>query len=162
MLARIERQLAIHMGPFASLLVRRAATRANDLPALGAQLAAVLADTARLEFGQAFARLTAGSPDMSMVASSSPGSGVAVAAAKVSAGSPASAAGTSPGSAIEQASIDAVAIKLAVYVGPIAKMIASREARHAASFDEFVQRVEACIGDAAQRRRFRYDLDSSG
>ncbi|MGF6959555.1 serine/threonine-protein kinase [Paraburkholderia youngii] len=163
-LARIERQLAIHMGPLASLLVRRAATQANDLPALGAQLAAVLPDTARLEFEQAFARLTAGSPDMSMVASSSPGSGVAVAAAaaKVSAGSPASAAGTSPGSAIDQASIDAVAVKLAVYVGPIAKMIASREARHAASFDEFVQRVEACISDAAQRRRFRHDLDSSG
>ncbi|MGF6447605.1 hypothetical protein [Paraburkholderia youngii] len=63
---------------------------------------------------------------------------------------------------IEQASIDAVAVKLAVYVGPNAKMIASREARHAASFDEFVQRVEACISGAAQRRRFRHDLDSSG
>ncbi|MGF6447604.1 hypothetical protein [Paraburkholderia youngii] len=49
MLARIERQLAIHMGPLASLLVRRAATQANDLPALGAQLAAVLPDTARLD-----------------------------------------------------------------------------------------------------------------
>ncbi|WP_049870246.1 protein kinase domain-containing protein [Paraburkholderia atlantica] len=164
MLARIERQLATHMGPLASLLVRRAATQASDLPALGAQLAAVLPDTARLEFEQAFARLTAGSPDTSMVASSSPGSGVAAAAAaaKVSAVSPASAAARAPDSAIDQASIDAVAVKLAVFVGPIAKMIASREARHAANLDEFVQRVEACITDAAQRRQFRHDLDSSG
>jgi serine/threonine-protein kinase len=162
MLARIERQLATHMGPLAGLLVRRAATQANDLPALGAQLAAVLPDKARLEFEQAFARLTAGLPDMSMVTSSSPGPRVATTAAKASAISPASAAGTPPDSAIDQASIDAVAVKLAVYLGPIAKMIASREARHAANFDEFLQRVEACITDAAQRRRFRHDLDSSG
>ncbi|MBB5447195.1 MULTISPECIES: serine/threonine-protein kinase [unclassified Paraburkholderia] len=161
MLARIERQLATQMGPLASLLVRRAATQANDLPTLGAQLAAALPDTARLEFEQAFARLTAGLPDMSMVTSSSPGSRVATSAAKVSAVSPASAAGTSADSAIDQASIDAVAVKLAVYLGPIAKMIASREARHAANFDEFVQRVEDCITDPAQRGRFRRDVESS-
>ncbi|MGF6414100.1 serine/threonine-protein kinase [Paraburkholderia sp. MM5482-R1] len=162
MLARIERQLATQMGPLASLLVRRAATQTNDLPTLGAQLAAALPDTARLEFEQAFARLTAGLPDMSMMTSSSPGSRVATAAAKVSAVSPASAAGTTPDSAIDQAGIDAVAVKLAVYLGPIAKMIASREARHAANFDEFVQRLEDCITDPAQRRRFRHDVDSSG
>ncbi|MBC8735415.1 serine/threonine protein kinase [Paraburkholderia sp. UCT31] len=161
MLARIERQLATQMGPLASLLVRRAATQTNDLPTLGAQLAAALPDMARLEFEQAFARLTAGLPDMSMMTSSSPGSRVATAAAKVSAVSSASAAGTSPDSAIDQASIDAVAVKLAVYLGPIAKMIASREARHAANFDEFVQRVEDCITDPAQRGRFRHDVDSS-
>ncbi|WP_168991495.1 serine/threonine-protein kinase [Paraburkholderia sp. UYCP14C] len=161
-LARIERQLAIHMGPLASLLVRRAATQANDLPALGAQLAAVLPDTARLEFERAFARLTAGLPEMSMITSAAPGARAATATAKVSAVSPATATGTPTASAIDQASIDAVAVKLAVYLGPIAKMIATREARHAANFDEFVQRIEACITDAEQRRRFRHDVDSSG
>ncbi|WP_233853428.1 serine/threonine-protein kinase [Paraburkholderia sp. HD33-4] len=165
-LARIERQLAIHMGPLASLLVRRAATQANDLPALGAQLAAVLPDTARLEFEQAFARLTAGLPEMSIITSSTQGAraatATATATAKVSAVSPATATGTPMTSAIDQASIDAVAVKLAVYLGPIAKMIATREARHAANFDEFVQRVEGCITDAEQRRQFRHDVDASG
>ena len=61
----------------------------------------------------------------------------------------------------EVVSIDAVAVKLTVYLGPIARMVASREARHAANFDEFVQRIEDCITDPAQRRQFRHDLDSS-
>ncbi|MGF6299568.1 serine/threonine-protein kinase [Paraburkholderia sp. WC7.3d] len=160
-LARIERQLATHMGPLASLLVRRAAMQANDLPALGAQLVAVLPDSARSQFEQDFARLTAGVPDGSILTSSSTGPRVATAAAKVSSVSPATAAGMPPAGAIDQASIDAVAVKLAVYLGPIAKMIASREARRAVNFDEFLQRVESCIADAAQRRRFRHDVDSS-
>jgi serine/threonine-protein kinase len=164
LLERIERLLAAHIGPLASLLVRRAAAQANDLPALGTQLAAGLPDAERSQFEQAFARLTAGLPDMSMATWSAPGPRVATAATQVSPVSPvspATTAGAPPAGAIDQASIDAVAVKLTVYLGPIAKMVASREARRAANFDEFVQRVEDCITDAAQRRRFRHDLDSS-
>lgn len=160
LLGRIERLLAAHIGPLASLLVRRAAPLADDLPTLGAQLAAALPDTERSEFERAFARLTAGSPGMSMATSSAPGPRVATAATNVSSVSPATAAGAPPASAIDQASIDAVAVKLTVYLGPIAKMVANREARRAANFDEFVQRVEDCITDAAQRSQFRRDLDS--
>jgi serine/threonine protein kinase len=161
MLARIERQLATHMGPLASLLVRRAAARTSDLASLGAQLAAVLPDTARNQFEQAFARLTTGLPDESMTSSLSPEPRAATAASKAAPVAPATVAGATAASAIDQASIDAVAGKLAVYLGPIAKMIAGREARRAANFDEFVQRVEDCIGDAEQRRQFRRDLDRS-
>jgi serine/threonine-protein kinase len=160
-LERIERHLAQHIGPLASLLVRRAAAQANDLPALGAQLAAGLPDTARHRFEQAFARLTAGLPDLPMTTSSSRSARVATAAPVVSPVPSAPAPGAPTASAIDQQSIDAVAVKLAVYLGPIAKMIASREATRAANFDEFVQRVEACITDTAQRRRFRHDVDSS-
>lgn len=147
LLERIERLLAAHIGPLASLLVRRACALANDLPALGAQLAAVLRDTERSQFEQAFARLTAGSQDPSMATWSAPGPHVPKSAP--------------PASAVDQVSIDAVAVKLTVYLGPIARMVASREARHAANFDEFVQRIEDCITDPAQRRQFRHDLDSS-
>jgi serine/threonine-protein kinase len=159
-LERIERQLAQQMGPLASLLVRRAAAQANDLPALGAQLAAVLPDAERSRFEQAFARLTGSATAVSMTTSSSSGRRVSTVAPNVVPAAPATAAGAPTASAIDQASIDAVAVKLAVYLGPIAKMIASREARRAANFDEFVQRVEDCIADAAQRRRFRHDLDA--
>ena len=162
MLARIERQLATHMGPLASLLVRRAAAQTHDLPALGAQLAAVLPDTARNQFEQAFARLTTGMLDKTTMTSLSPDPRAATAASKVAPVAPATVSGATAASAIEQASIDAVAGKLAVYLGPIAKMIAAREARRAANFDEFAQRVEDCIADATQRRQFRRDLDSSG
>ncbi|MEW9585371.1 serine/threonine-protein kinase [Paraburkholderia sp. DGU8] len=147
LLERIERLLAAHIGPLASLLVRRASALANDLPALGAQLAAVLPDAERSQFEQAFARLTAGLQDPSIATWSAPGPRVPKSAP--------------PASAVDQVSIDAVAVKLTVYLGPIARMVASREARHAANFDEFVQRVEDCITDPAQRRQFRHDLDSS-
>jgi serine/threonine-protein kinase len=161
LLERIERLLATHIGPLASLLVRRAAVQANDLPALGSQLAAVLPDTERSQFEQAFARLTTSLQDMSIATWSAPAPRVETPATNVSPVSPPTAASAPPASAIDQASIDSVAVTLTVYLGPIAKMVASREARRAANFDEFVQRVEDCITDAAQRRRFRRDLDSS-
>jgi serine/threonine-protein kinase len=98
---------------------------------------------------------------MSIATWSAPAPRVETPATNVSPVSPPTAASAPPASAIDQASIDSVAVTLTVYLGPIAKMVASREARRAANFDEFVQRVEDCITDAAQRRRFRRDLDSS-
>jgi eukaryotic-like serine/threonine-protein kinase len=158
LLERIERQLAEHIGPLASLLVRRAAAQAGDLQTLAGQLLPRLPnESARREFERTFALLESGTTGTSMPASST-SAGVVGA----SLGAPAS---TIPGSSaaglIDQTSIDAATLKLAAYLGPIAKVIAGREAKRAANLEEFHERLEASIADAAQRERFRRDLESS-
>ncbi|WP_179401398.1 serine/threonine-protein kinase [Burkholderia guangdongensis] len=161
LLERIERQLATHIGPLASLLVRRAAAQAVDLGTLTEQLLSSLTNqSTRSEFERILARLTSGTSGASMATSSSSSSlsfpaGESVATQRTARES---AAGMTTAGEIDQASIDATAMKLAVYLGPIAKVIARREARRAANLDEFYRLVEACIADATQRQRFRRDL----
>jgi tRNA A-37 threonylcarbamoyl transferase component Bud32 len=159
LLERIERLLASHIGPLASLLVRRAAARAVDLQALAEQLLPRLPnDSVRREFEQTLALLASSAPGSSMTTPSVLES-VTVPTQGVSQ-EPAATMTTS--GAIDQANVNAAALKLAVYLGPIAKVIARRAAERAASLDEFYRLVEDSIADAAQRQRFRRDLDSSG
>ena len=86
LLERIERQLAAHIGPLASLLVRRAAAQTNDLQTLAGQLLPRLpTESARREFERTFALLESGTTDASM-----PGSAASAGVVGASLGAPAS------------------------------------------------------------------------
>ncbi|BBU31265.1 hypothetical protein BTHE68_49990 [Burkholderia sp. THE68] len=134
-LATVEARLAAQIGPVARLLVRRAAARsadAPDLPALVALLAPhVPSERGRAQFVAAFAD--------------------------------GSSAGTAHGAALAPSSLDAeevraAALKLAVYLGPIATLIAKREAARAASLRALHERLAAAISDPHDRARFQRDV----
>ncbi|SAL80465.1 serine/threonine protein kinase [Caballeronia arvi] len=134
MLAPVETQLAAQIGPVARLLVRRAAARiadAPDLPALVALLAPhVPSDKGRAQFIAAFA-------DGSKAGTSQ---------------------GSSPSSSLDVDEVRAAALRLAVYLGPIAQIIAKREASRAASLRALHERLAAAISSEADRACFERDV----
>jgi serine/threonine-protein kinase len=142
-LASIEAQLAAQIGPVARLLVRRAAARiagAPDVPALSALLAPhVPSDKGRAQFVAAFAE------------GSGAGTGHGAASASASAGSSAS-------SSLDAEEVRAAALKLAVYLGPIATIIAKREAARAANLRALNERLAAAISNEHDRARFERDV----
>jgi serine/threonine-protein kinase len=134
-LATVEARLAAQIGPVARLLVRRAAARSADTPDLPA-LVALLAPHVPSERGRA-----------QFVAAFADGSS----------------AGTAHGAALAPSSLDAeevraAALKLAVYLGPIATLIAKREAARAASLRALHERLAAAISDPHDRARFQRDV----
>ena len=164
LLKRIELQLAAHIGPLARLLVTRAAAQTSDLRELTEQLLPLLPnETARREFETTMTTLVHGSPDARFSTALAPAGEEGAASSASAAASLRSATGAAasqaPG-ALDQSIIDAAARKLAVYLGPIATVIAAREAKRAASTEEFYRMLEASIADADQRQRLRRDLGS--
>ncbi|SAL03704.1 serine/threonine protein kinase [Caballeronia calidae] len=134
LLAPVEAQLAAQIGPVARLLVRRAAARiadAPDLPALVALLAPhIPSDKGRAQFVAAFA-------DASKAGTSR---------------------GPSPSSSLGAEDVQAAALRLAVYLGPIATIVAKREASRAASLRALHERLAAAISNEADRARFERDI----
>ncbi|WP_321801397.1 serine/threonine-protein kinase [Caballeronia sp. J97] len=134
MLAPVETRLAAQIGPVARLLVRRAAARIADAPDLSALIALLAphipSDKGRAEFIAAFAD----------------GSG----------------AGTSRGptlcSSLDAQEVQAAALRLAAYLGPIANIVAKREASRAASLRVLHERLAAAISNEADRARFERDV----
>jgi hypothetical protein len=164
LLKRIELQLAAHIGPLASLLVTRAAAQTSDLRELTEQLLPLLPnETARREFATTLTTLVHGSPDArfsTALAQAGAGGVASSASAAASLRSATGAAAPQAPDALDQSTIDAAARKLAVYLGPIATVIAAREAKRAASTEEFYRMLEASIADADQRQRLRRNLGS--
>jgi serine/threonine protein kinase len=167
LIERIELQLARHIGPLASLLVRRAAAQAGDLRELAEQLLPRLQnESARREFERTFALLASDSPELSIaavpvpadVAGASIGAPSGASNKAATSATPARRSAAQTSEQVDQPTIDAAARQLAVYLGPIAKVIASREAKRAADAGEFYRLLEACITDADQRERFQRDL----
>ncbi|MGF6602776.1 hypothetical protein P3T23_007528 [Paraburkholderia sp. GAS448] len=165
LLKRIELLLAADIGPLASLLVTRAAAQTSDLRELTEQLLPLLPnETARREFETTLTTLVHGSPDARFSTALAPAGAEGVASSASSAASLRSATGAAASQApdaLDQPTIDAAARKLAVYLGPIATVIAAREAKRAASTEEFYRMLEASVADAGQRQRLRRDLGSS-
>jgi hypothetical protein len=165
LLKRIELQLAASIGPLASLLVTRAAAQTSNLRELTKQLLPLLPnETARREFETTLATLVHGSPDTCFSTALTPAGAEGVPSNASAADSPGSATGAGASQTsdpLDQPTIDAAARKLAVYLGPIARVIAAREAKRASSTEEFYRILEARIADAGQRERLRRDLESS-
>ncbi len=146
-----EHELARALGPLAKMIVRRAATQTSDRAELCMVLSDSIADPdARRRFVDAFNRGGSGVR---------PGSGThATRGATQSATSPsrtdrtASASGaraTSTGSQtspLEQAYVDQVAGRLAVYLGPIAGIVARKAARETSTRRDFVLQVADSLG----------------
>jgi len=117
-LATLEERLASHVGPIASLLVRRAASKATDSRALAAQLARHLPDDA--------ARREWGSMLKQHLVDSGQGSSFQSVSRTLAAGSAHAVTTT-----LDPAHIEAATRQLAVHVGPIARIVAGRAARSA-------------------------------
>ena len=145
-LATAERRLAQFVGPMAKIFVRQAAAGARDARELYTRLAERIDDPGARD------RFTASGPAADSSGTHSPRG----TRATVSSGS---AAGTRTRSArpLDQAYIDDTTTRLAVYLGPIAKIVARKAAQQARDADEFVQLVAEHIG-TQERRAFLRDV----
>ncbi|MGN6668071.1 MAG: serine/threonine protein kinase, partial [Trinickia sp.] len=150
LLGSVQAQLAEQIGPVARLLVRRAAARivpAPDLPALIALLAPhVPSDKGREQFVRAFAQAT-GTGSMHGIAPSSLGS--------LSSSSSLSSLSSSSLSTDE---VRAAARKLAVYLGPIAIIVAKREATRVSDLRMLHERLALAISNERDRASFKRDV----
>jgi eukaryotic-like serine/threonine-protein kinase len=155
LLAQLEQRLASHVGPVASLLVRRAAAHATDLQTMSAQLARHLPDdTSRREFDALLERDAASeSDDASARPSQEDG-------ASATCSGPSHKSAASVAAALDSERIDAATRRLASYLGPIARIVAARAAR-GADAATFYARLADALPDSADRDAFLRDLDDS-
>lgn len=169
-----EHELARALGPMAKLIVRRAASQTNDRAELCSILSGNIVDPdARRQFVAAFNQGGSG-----VRTGATGGSGVHATGSSASATSRTRSAGAAsvPGGTLhasamgtlsaplEQAFVDLVTARLAVYLGPIAQIVTKKAARGARSRSEFVQRVADNLGTqerAAFLREFGYGESGS-
>lgn len=150
LLTQAEHTLAKHVGPLASVLVRRAARECTDLHELYARLADQVSDPrARDAFlGQA-SLVTGGTGGAPPGSRSSPGS-------KGSAGSASS--GTTIGGPLNDAVMEKAVPLLAQHVGPIAKVLVRRAATGIDSRAVFFNRLAESVNDPAAREKLLREL----
>jgi tRNA A-37 threonylcarbamoyl transferase component Bud32 len=141
-LATAERQLVRSVGPMAKILVRQAAARAQDTRELYALLATHIADPKERQRFEALGlpadtsgshagrQATHASASLRARTGHAPSTGSRVRAPRP----------------LEQAFIDQTTSRLAVYLGPIAKVVARKAAQQARDSDEFVQLVAEHMG----------------
>ena len=152
-LATIERQLVRFVGPMARILVRQAAVRAHDARELYGLLA--------VHIGDAKVRARFEAHAQPLDASGSHGARLPTASRVATA---ARGAGTQPGARtrtprpLEQAFIEHTTSRLAVYLGPIARVVAKKAAQQAHDSDEFVQLVAEHIG-TQERNAFLREIE---
>jgi hypothetical protein len=141
-LATAEHSLAVHVGPIARLLVRRAARTAADGEALYRALAEHITDEKRrqdfLDHGvraaAAASHAPAGRPTAEYVSAPAPRP-----------------TGTASWDA---AVLQAIEEQLATYLGPVAKVLVKRTARTSTSFEELLQQLAQQLEDEHQRESF--------
>ena len=148
MIAQLEERLASHVGPVATILLRRATARSSDFNALRERLAAHFpTDAARRDFNSLLMRLE------------TPGEGSRVMSSMKRTSMPKS-------ESVNYASIkpdvlqDAT-LKLAAYVGPIARVIVARAAANVPDIDTFYDRLIAAVQDQKDSDALRRDLGSA-
>ncbi|TXL80373.1 serine/threonine protein kinase [Vineibacter terrae] len=135
--AEIERRLAVHIGPIARHLVRRASDKTQSLEELCQTLSGSID---RAERRDAFLR------DVSDLLRTSANGRL-----RAAAGLPAA---TMSRAAIAQPDLDLVQAHLTRYIGPIAHLLVRRELNGSASLDDLWQRLAAHIQRPADREAF--------
>lgn len=152
-LTQAEQSLARHVGPLASVLVRRAARECTELNELYARLAEQVADPrARDAFlGQA-SLATGGSVKTAGGTPAVPGSRASFGSSG-SSGSAGAAGTTALGGPLNDAVLDKAVPLLAQHVGPIAKVLVKRAAAGTDSRAVFFNRLAEAVGDPAARDR---------
>jgi serine/threonine-protein kinase len=141
-LSTVERQLVRFVGPMARILVRQAAIQAHDARELYALLAVHIADPkerARFEAHAASAEHASGAQPGRQQTLGRPSTGARGTVASTR-------SRTRTPRPLEQAFIEHTTSRLAVYLGPIAKVVAKKAAQQAHDSDEFVQLVAEHIG----------------
>jgi serine/threonine-protein kinase len=142
MLRTIERQFAHYVGPMARVMTRRAADQTADVDELYSLLADKISDP---EHRRRFFE-----------------EGGATASAIRGARQPGSTTGQrAHAAALEQSFVDQTTMRLATYLGPIARVVAKRAAQKAATQDEFVQLVADHLG-AQDRGAFLREIGFDG
>ena len=137
-LGRLEAALADCIGPLARLILRKAAGVATDLPQLCRMLAASVPESKQGEFARQVGDLGG-----HLAAPREP--------AVPSAGAPA------PAGAPQLLSAEVLATateRLAVYIGPVAKVMVRKTAEQATSAHDLYQRLATHIDDPRDRERF--------
>lgn len=157
LLTQAEQTLARHVGPLASVLVRRAARDCTDLHELYSKLAEQVADPrARDAFlGQA-SLVTGGSAKTSGGTGGSPPPATQGSAAAI--GSAGSAGGTAIGGPITDAVLEKAQALLAQQVGPIAKVLVKRAAAGTDSRAVLFNRLAEAVSDGQARQRLLGEL----
>jgi tRNA A-37 threonylcarbamoyl transferase component Bud32 len=147
-LATAERELAQFVGPMAKVLVRRAALQTNDRGELCALLAENIADPGtRREFVAAFARggtqpgVAGGVPPGRPAVAGPPGSTRGAGSA-----SGITRTGSGTGVTLDAGYVAEVTGRLAVYLGPIARIVTKKAALQATTRAQFVRRVAEHLG----------------
>jgi len=148
-----EQELARALGPMARLIVRRAAAQTNDRAELCSILSGNIADPeTRRRFVDAFNKTGSG-----VRAGTSGARGALASSPSAQRRAPTSMPTTVPGTThavgssshaapLEQAFIDQIAGRLAVYLGPIAPIVTRKAARESRTRSEFVRRVADSLG----------------
>jgi serine/threonine-protein kinase len=146
LLHSVERQLASFIGPLAKILVKHAATEATDTGDLYNILAS------KLESERDQKAFLAKRSEAGVSHSADPPSSASArrqAESKTPLPAPISASGEISATAVEQAGNS-----LAVFVGPIAKVLARKEAKRASSLRNLYELLGEHVADPAERRRF--------
>jgi serine/threonine-protein kinase len=167
-LSTVERQLAHYVGPLAKVLVRKAATQTHDIAELYSLLAANIDDRdERQHFVSARPGGDSGSVRVVHTGSLAANAGGATQQRTARLGTVAQERSTSgtrarPTQPLENDFVQTTTQRLAVYLGPIARVVARKAAEKAANQQEFVQLVAGHIGTqdrAAFLRDVGYELD---
>jgi serine/threonine-protein kinase len=143
-LAEVERELAVHVGPVARVLVRRAARGLTSLPAVRLAVASSIADfEARERF-----LAKAGAPRIDTAASAAgSGSRTTRLNGDVAGGVP-----------MRDGDVDRAAAALLASLGPIARVVAKRCAANAQTREQFVTCVLEQLTPTVDARRVQADL----
>jgi tRNA A-37 threonylcarbamoyl transferase component Bud32 len=148
-LTTAERELARFVGPLAKLLVRKAAARTHDVGELYSILSTNIGDPQqRRRFveephaAEAIAQASRGGTRVG--GGTHPGGGAAERSS--SHRTRTTGTGVAPPVPLEQAFVDDVTARLAVYLGPIAKIVAKKAAQQATNPRDFVRIVASQIG----------------
>jgi len=161
-LSTVEKQLAHYVGPMARVLVRKAATQTHDVAELYSLLAANIDDR---DERQRFVAERPGSDSgvVRVVHTGSHGTMQGTAhGATVSTERSTGATRSRERVPLEADFVQVTTQRLAVYLGPIARVVARKAAEKAGSQEEFVQMVAANVGTqdrAAFLRDVGYELD---
>ena len=157
LLATAERQLVRFVGPMAKIFVRQAAAQAHDTRELYALLADHIDDRQERE---RFTRAGEAEPSGSHARPTAPhGTSSSSHATRSGEASRHTTSRTRTPRPLEQAFIEQTTSRLAVYLGPIAKVVANRAARQAHDSDEFLRLVAEHIG-TQEREAFLREMDA--
>ncbi|RTL16898.1 MAG: serine/threonine protein kinase [Burkholderiales bacterium] len=154
-LTQAELTLAKHVGPLASVLVRRAARECSDINELYSKLAEQVSDPRARDAFLGQASLVAGSNLRTAGATRGTPS---TAGSQAASGSRSAAAATTLGGPLDDAVIDKAQALLAQHVGPIAKVLARRAATGIDSRAVFFNRLAEAVSDPAARDRLLAEL----
>ena len=145
LLKKIEQQLAAIVGPFARLMVKKAAKSSTDLDGLYARIAEELENA---EERKMFLR---GRARIGNVRTATPGDQASTPLQRVSAGQGEAVAS---GEGISRQTIEDASRTLALFLGPIAKVLARRAAAQCSSRQQFYTKLAENLSDSDERARF--------